>query len=124
MYLERVGAGSADGDHLRDLAGLALGQSIAELKVAVIGLGYVGLPLAVALANHCRCTGYEIDLERVDELRQGLDRTGEITPERLGSSKLAISADEACLAGADVYIVTVPTPVREDIRAGHHRWHS
>jgi UDP-N-acetyl-D-galactosamine dehydrogenase len=114
MYLEWVGAGSADGDHLRDLAGLALGQSIAELKVAVIGLGYVGLPLAVALANHCRCTGYEIDLERVDELREGLDRTGEITPERLGSSKLTISADEACLAGADVYIVTVPTPVRED----------
>ena len=80
-------------------------------QVTVIGLGYVGMPLAVALADHFPTTGYDIDTVRVEELSRGHDRTREITPERLRSSGLRLSSDTAVVAGHDVYIITVPTPV-------------
>ncbi|HEY5723651.1 MAG TPA: nucleotide sugar dehydrogenase [Allosphingosinicella sp.] len=79
--------------------------------IIVVGLGYVGLPLAVALARSFRVTGLDIDQGRVDELRRGHDRTREVEAEALASSTLALTADPADCAGADVYIVTVPTPV-------------
>jgi UDP-N-acetyl-D-galactosamine dehydrogenase len=79
--------------------------------IAVIGLGYVGLPLAVALARHFPVLGFDIDQGRVDELRRGEDRTREVEPEALRSSSLRLSADPADLPGKSVYIVTVPTPV-------------
>ncbi|HYI64447.1 MAG TPA: nucleotide sugar dehydrogenase [Allosphingosinicella sp.] len=79
--------------------------------VAVIGLGYVGLPLAVALADHFTTIGYDIDPGRVDEIARGHDRTGEIPPERLSRSPLTATSDLEAARGADVYIVTVPTPV-------------
>jgi len=80
-------------------------------RIVVIGLGYVGLPLAVALADHFATTGLDIDARRVAELKRGHDRTGEITGERLAASPLAVTdrPDEA--RAADVYIVTAPTPV-------------
>ena len=80
-------------------------------KVAVIGLGYVGLPLAVALARHFPVTGYDISARRVGELKTGLDRTGEIASEVLRASRLVTTGREETIAGHDVYIVTVPTPV-------------
>ena len=80
-------------------------------RVVVIGLGYVGLPLAVALARSFDTIGFDIDDERVRELRQGRDHTCEIDEEQLGKTSLRFSADAAECAGADVYIVTVPTPV-------------
>jgi len=79
--------------------------------VAVIGLGYVGLPLAVALADHFTTIGYDIDPGRVDEIARGHDRTGEIPLERLSRSPLTATSDLEAARGADVYIVTVPTPV-------------
>jgi UDP-N-acetyl-D-galactosamine dehydrogenase len=88
--------------------------------VVVVGLGYVGLPLAVALAKHYRVIGYDIDEKRVGELRSGYDRTREVQPEVLASVRLEITSDSAAAAGAKVYIVTVPTPVdganRPDLR--------
>ena len=54
-----------------------------DRSIAVIGLGYVGLPLAVALANHYRLTGYDINAERIAELKSGKDRTREVETERL-----------------------------------------
>jgi UDP-N-acetyl-D-galactosamine dehydrogenase len=81
------------------------------LKIVVIGLGYVGLPLAVALSRKFDVIGFDIDPERVGELRDGHDRTREIDPEALAASGLSLSSDSADIAGADVYIVTVPTPV-------------
>ncbi|WP_294060894.1 nucleotide sugar dehydrogenase [Sphingomonas sp.] len=79
-----------------------------------MGLGYVGLPLAVALAERFDVIGLDIDSNRVRELREGHDRTREVTAERLLASRLVYTADEAEARGADIYIVTVPTPVRED----------
>ena len=80
-------------------------------KIAVVGLGYVGLPLAVALARHGPVTGYDHDPQRVRELRAGHDRTGEVAAEALGAPTLELTADGSFLVGHDVYIITVPTPV-------------
>ena len=83
-------------------------------RIAVIGLGYVGLPLAVAIARHFPAVGFDIDRERVAELSRGEDRTGEVAPTDLTDSRLEVSADPAALKGADMVIVTVPTPVTAD----------
>ena len=82
-----------------------------NLKIVVIGLGYVGLPLAVALAKSFETIGLDIDTRRVAELEAGEDRTREVEPERLAASSLRLTANIADCHGADVYIVTVPTPV-------------
>ncbi len=79
--------------------------------IVVVGLGYVGLPLAVALAKHFNVTGLDIDQDRIAELKVGHDRTNEIDQERMTASTLKLSADSQDCAGADIYIVTVPTPV-------------
>lgn len=90
------------------------------LRVAVIGLGYVGLPLAVALADKFQTIGIDIDARRIDELARGHDRTGEIAAHRLDRSALALLADPARCPACDFYIVTVPTPIdganRPDLR--------
>src|SRR5262245_36695435 len=85
-------------------------------RVAVVGLGYVGLPLAVALARHHSVLGFDIKAERVAELRAGHDRTGEVADCDLESTKLTLSADPNALVGYDVYLITVPTPVDRDNR--------
>jgi UDP-N-acetyl-D-glucosamine/UDP-N-acetyl-D-galactosamine dehydrogenase len=79
--------------------------------VVVIGLGYVGLPLAVALAKQFATTGLDIDARRIAELESGHDRTGEIEPKRLAASKLALTSDPAACPPSQFYIVTVPTPI-------------
>jgi len=81
--------------------------------VVVIGLGYVGLPLAVALARSFRVTGFDIDVGRVQEVRTGFDRTNEVEASALQASELISTCDPSDCIGADVYIVTVPTPVDE-----------
>ena len=86
-------------------------QASTNPAVAVIGLGYVGLPLAVALADHFATVGYDIDAGRIAELERGHDRTGEIGSERLAQSPLKVTGDAEGARGADVYIVTAPTPV-------------
>ncbi|MCE2510444.1 MAG: nucleotide sugar dehydrogenase [Alphaproteobacteria bacterium] len=80
-------------------------------RIAVLGLGYVGLPLAVALARHFRVTGYDIDIKRISELREGQDRTREVAAEALGSPGLELTERLEALKGADLFIVAVPTPV-------------
>jgi len=80
-------------------------------RIAVIGLGYVGLPLAVAIARHYPTVGFDIDKGRIAELRDGHDRTDEVDADRLRSTTLVLTAEIEQLKGADVFIVTVPTPV-------------
>ncbi|NBC32970.1 MAG: nucleotide sugar dehydrogenase [Alphaproteobacteria bacterium] len=81
-------------------------------RIAVIGLGYVGLPVALAFARHFPGTvGFDIDGNRIAELRSGHDRTGEAEPGALDATDLAFTADPADLHGATVFIVTVPTPI-------------
>ena len=79
--------------------------------IVVVGLGYVGLPLAVALSRHFRVTGYDVDSGRIAELRDGRDRTREVEEAELRGSSLELTDRSSDCAGADVYIVTVPTPV-------------
>ncbi len=79
--------------------------------IAVIGLGYVGLPLAVALARDFDTIGLDVDARRVAEIAAGNDRTGEVDPAELAERRLALTADPADAWGRDMYIVTVPTPV-------------
>jgi UDP-N-acetyl-D-galactosamine dehydrogenase len=79
--------------------------------IVVVGLGYVGLPLAVALAKSARVTGLDIDPQRIADLRAGIDKTREIDGATLRASSLTVTSDRDECAGADVYIVTVPTPV-------------
>jgi UDP-N-acetyl-D-mannosaminuronate dehydrogenase len=80
-------------------------------RISVIGLGYVGLPLAVALARHYDVVGFDIDSLRIEELGKAFDRTGEVESAVLGASSLRLSASPADLGGSDLFIVTVPTPV-------------
>ncbi len=81
-------------------------------KIAVIGLGYVGLPVAVAFARSgVAVIGFDIDVKRVAELRAGCDRTREVEAADLAQPTLSYETDSACLAAADFYIVTVPTPI-------------
>ena len=81
------------------------------MKIVVIGLGYVGLPLAVALARRFEVVGFDIEEGRVAELQTGFDRTREIDQDDLLASSLAVTGDKDACRDADVYIVTVPTPV-------------
>ena len=84
----------------------------APARIAVIGLGYVGLPLAAALAERFEVVGFDTNAERIAELKAGHDRTLEASPEDLAAAKrLSFAADEAELARCNVFIVTVPTPI-------------
>jgi UDP-N-acetyl-D-galactosamine dehydrogenase len=81
-------------------------------KIAIIGLGYVGLPLAVEFGKQLSTVGFDINTRRIAELRQGVDHTLETSAEELASAKLLhVTTDRADLADCNVYIVTVPTPV-------------
>jgi UDP-N-acetyl-D-glucosamine/UDP-N-acetyl-D-galactosamine dehydrogenase len=93
------------------------GQHLADEKVAVIGLGYVGLPVALGFARHYPSTiGFDIDDGKVQELRRGHDRTGEHDADTLGSSSLWVTSDPEALRGTTFFVVTVPTPVDRDKR--------
>jgi UDP-N-acetyl-D-glucosamine/UDP-N-acetyl-D-galactosamine dehydrogenase len=81
------------------------------MRIVVIGLGYVGLPLAVQLAKHFETWGLDINQARIDELKSGFDRTDEIDRERLTASTLRLTTNAADCPPADAYIVTVPTPI-------------
>jgi UDP-N-acetyl-D-galactosamine dehydrogenase len=83
------------------------------MRIVVIGLGYVGLPLAVALAKSFETWGLDIDTGRIDELRRGHDRTGEVLQPDLAASALRLVSTAGECPPADIYIVTVPTPIDE-----------
>jgi len=83
------------------------------VRVAIVGLGYVGLPLAVYMARHFPVLGFDIDAGRIAELARGHDRTREATDEEFTAAKpnIRFSATEADLSSCNVFIVTVPTPI-------------
>jgi UDP-N-acetyl-D-glucosamine/UDP-N-acetyl-D-galactosamine dehydrogenase len=86
--------------------------SFKNAKIAVIGLGYVGLPLAVEFGKKRRVIGYDVNHGRVAELRKGSDKTCECSSEDLRAARfLSYSCDESDLRGCGVFIVTVPTPI-------------
>lgn len=87
---------------------------LSELKIAVIGLGYVGLPLAVEFGKKVPVTGFDIHQKRIDELKSGQDHTLEVSPEELSQATyLNYSANLEDLNDCNFFIVTVPTPIDE-----------
>jgi len=96
------------------LANTALPATLEQARIAVIGLGYVGLPLAAAFGKRYRTVGFDIDAKRVRELQSHHDHTLEVSAEALrDSSQLEFSSDAEALKGCNVFIVTVPTPIDE-----------
>jgi UDP-N-acetyl-D-galactosamine dehydrogenase len=82
-------------------------------KISVVGLGYVGLPVAVAFAGHGRVIGFDVNPRRVDELSRGHDRTREVSGENLRTANIQFTCRPDDLREADFHIVAVPTPVDE-----------
>lgn len=83
-----------------------------SLAIGVVGLGYVGLPLAVEFGKKFKTLGFDINQQRIDQLKRGVDQTLECSEEQLlNSPQLSFSSDLACLKDCDLYIVTVPTPI-------------
>jgi UDP-N-acetyl-D-galactosamine dehydrogenase len=83
-----------------------------EKQICIVGLGYVGLPLAAALARAgFAVSGYDISAGRIAELQRGHDRTNELTADQLQAVSIAYATDPAVIASADIVIVTVPTPI-------------
>lgn len=83
-------------------------------KIAIIGLGYVGLPLAVEFGKHRATIGFDINIDRIESLSAGRDDTLEVSAEELASAKhLLITADPQVLHEASTFVVTVPTPIDE-----------
>ena len=80
-------------------------------KIAVVGLGYVGLPLAVHLSHHFSVIGFDVKDSRIEELRQGFDQTLEITIEQLKAAAVTFTNDPSKLAECRMIIVAVPTPI-------------
>src|ERR1700687_1977738 len=88
--------------------------ALENLRVGIIGLGYVGLPLAVYLARHFPVMGFDVNKARVGEFAQARDRTGEVTDEEFAAAKmLSFSVETEALRDCNFYVVTVPTPIDE-----------
>ena len=82
--------------------------------IAVVGLGYVGLPLAVEFGRHYATIGFDLSQKKIDAYRSGSDPTGEVKPEELAASKgLEYTSEPAALSRADFIVVAVPRPVDE-----------
>lgn len=85
---------------------------LSEVKLGIIGLGYVGLPLAVEFGNKFETIGYDLKPSRIAELKQGADSTLEVSPEELrNSGNLQFTSNIEGIAGCNVFIVAVPTPI-------------
>ncbi len=88
-------------------------MNLENKKIAIIGLGYVGLPLAVEFGKKYKVIGFDINKARIEELRSGTDSTLEVSDKDLSESNLMFSYTVEDLKSADIYIVTVPTPINE-----------
>jgi UDP-N-acetyl-D-galactosamine dehydrogenase len=81
--------------------------------IAIIGLGYVGEPLAVELGKHFPVIGYDINIDRIEELQNEFDRTEELTREQIKGTSITYTYKAADLLQATIFIIAVPTPIRE-----------
>jgi len=89
-------------------------MNLEKVKIAVIGQGYVGLPLAIEFGKKYPTLGFDINVTRIDELKKGVDLTNEASPEQLRDAKqLTFSANINDIKRCNIYIVTVPTPIDE-----------
>ena len=87
-------------------------RALEESKIGIIGLGYVGLPLAVEFSKHFETIGFDISADRVAELKSGRDATLEVSDDELAAAtRLNYASDIEGIRGCNVYVVTVPTPI-------------
>jgi UDP-N-acetyl-D-glucosamine/UDP-N-acetyl-D-galactosamine dehydrogenase len=90
---------------------------IDDVRIGIVGLGYVGLPLAVYMAKHFPVLGFDVDAQRISELQAGHDRTREVTETEFGAAKnIRFSADPDALKQVNFFIVTVPTPINRALQ--------
>jgi len=85
-----------------------------EKALAVVGLGYVGMPLAIEFAKKIRVIGYDKSKEKINSYKKGIDATGEVGNEAVRNTTVLFSDDDSVLADASFYIIAVPTPIAED----------
>lgn len=83
-------------------------------RIAVVGLGYVGMPLAVAFAKHAEVVGFDINVDKIEQYRRGKDSTNEVGDEILSSTSVLFSSNEDDLSQAKFFIIAVPTPINQD----------
>jgi UDP-N-acetyl-D-glucosamine/UDP-N-acetyl-D-galactosamine dehydrogenase len=87
-----------------------------QRNVAIVGLGYVGLPIAVAFGRHQRVIGFDINKTKIAELQKGVDRTGEVSSADLNAAQVTYTSEPSDLKTADFIIVAVPTPISEALQ--------
>ena len=85
-----------------------------EEKIALVGLGYVGMPIAVAFARKVKVIGYDLNAAKIEQYRNGVDPTNEVGDEVIRNTAVEFTSDESKLKEAKFYIVAVPTPVNDD----------
>jgi len=94
---------------------------LTKAKIAIIGLGYVGLPLALAFGEKYQVVGFDINIERIANLKKGMDATLQCTSQEIANaSKLVFTHDLSQIKDASIFIVTVPTPVTKDKQPDLH----
>ena len=97
-----------------------------EAQICVIGLGYVGLPLALEFAKKFKVIGFDIDQQRIEQMRQGVDPSNELKAEDFKGCDITFTADLDQLKPAKFYVVAVPTPIDEyknpDLTPRFQRW--
>jgi UDP-N-acetyl-D-glucosamine/UDP-N-acetyl-D-galactosamine dehydrogenase len=107
-------------DHSVGLSGVESENMQTPRKIAVVGLGYVGLPLAVAFARHFEVVGYDLKASRIDALKAAHDITGEIESVELATTRASFTSNPEEMRGSHLFIITVPTPVDEEQRPDLH----
>ena len=85
-----------------------------EEKLSLVGLGYVGMPIAVAFAKKIKVIGYDLNAQKIELYKQGIDPTHEVGNEAISETTVEFTADETKLREAKFHIVAVPTPVNDD----------
>jgi UDP-N-acetyl-D-galactosamine dehydrogenase len=83
-------------------------------KISVLGLGYVGMPIAVAFSEKVRVIGYDINKKKTELLKKGIDKTNEVGSEKLKNSNIEFTSDETRLKESKFFIIAVPTPINSD----------
>ena len=91
-----------------------MSRNVQDKVVAVVGLGYVGMPLAVAFAEHLPTIGFDINAAKIELYKSGIDPTDEVGPEKIKACKVQFTSDPARIGEADFVVVAVPTPVNSD----------
>ena len=85
-----------------------------KIDIGILGMGYVGLPLAIAMAEKYKVIGFDVDKNRISSLKIGIDKKKDVTSKQLNKPDLTYSNKPESLKNCNIYIVTVPTPIKSN----------